>query len=404
MPKRSHSFQELFLRSLDEAGETALKVGQSIADNKRLQADESRRQESHDFDMGKKKREFGNLLEEDSLIKSMEARGALTPRAQAGTPTADGHAVNFDEIKAARKFDDDANLFNSLNRGRPDFNAMTGEQMRKKEEQRVMKRDRAEQAEIVEGERETIRFNSDIQNKNAGTVAKLAGANKVKPPAPDMAAIRGEQNRETNVRNSRRDFEDNDFIKMIPKTDRYFTSAEKAWDNYKAAKPEEKEAARQFTDQALVYSFNKLMEETSAVMPGEFERTAMGQSIASDFTNKIRQGLGGGLKLDDTQRQAMINTMRIFRDNVIENARPVYKQYQGEAGRVSPNAPDRVLGSYTHYFENGASPGGQAGSEVPKSKGRTYPEQVRSRALQALEDPEASADEKAAAKRILMGQ
>jgi hypothetical protein len=191
---------------------------------------------------------------------------------------------------------------------------------------------------------------------------------------------------------------------MIPKTDRYFSSAEKAWGNYKNAMPEEKEAARQFTDQALVYSFNKLMEETSAVMPGEFERTAMGQSIASDLMNKIRQGLGGGLKLDDTQRQAMLNTMKIFRDNVVENARPVYRQYQGEAGRLSPDAPDRILGSYSHYFEKGASDGGQNGTPEVKGTGRTYSEQVKNRALQALEDPEASPEEKAAAKRILMGQ
>lgn len=187
-------------------------------------------------------------------------------------------------------------------------------------------------------------------------VAKKWNRTNLQAPKNDRLTASETQHKFTNIRNTRNDFENNDFVKMIPKTNRYYTSAEKAFNDYETATPDKKQGKRQFTDQALVYSFNKLMEETSAVMPGEFERTAMGQSISQDVMNKIRSGLGGGLKLDDNQRRAMLNTMKIFKEGVIEGARPAYDQFRSLATEVSPDNPDRVIGSYRKFFEQSATP------------------------------------------------
>src|SRR3990167_9485110 len=135
MARRNASFQELFLNSLEGAGQTAMKAGVMVADNRRAESADARAAEESKAtlaykaeatrgakaDADKAGLSYDQAFRQSNLQKAMETAASTRSTVQAGTPTADGHAVDFQAAKKAnRGFEQaDMNLWNSLNPGTP---------------------------------------------------------------------------------------------------------------------------------------------------------------------------------------------------------------------------------------------------------------------------------------------
>lgn len=149
MSQPRRSFQDAFFSSLDNVGRAGQTVGENLRARKQQQMDEElqpARVAKANADAGTSKANFESLMREKELMGAMEQSGALTPRAQAGTPTADGNAVDMNQIKSAQDADRRASLWNSLHKGDAGFTPVTGEMVRKTDEDKALASNKADQA------------------------------------------------------------------------------------------------------------------------------------------------------------------------------------------------------------------------------------------------------------------
>lgn len=143
MARRGASFTQLLMDSMDSAQRGFSQAGQNLMEQKRLaqDAEESKVRmglvaeqiRGAKADSDTKALSYQDLLREDSLKKSLESAAGARSKALEGTPTATGHAVDF---QAAKKIGGDfrqadAALWNKLNPGNP----MTADQLAEKREQ-----------------------------------------------------------------------------------------------------------------------------------------------------------------------------------------------------------------------------------------------------------------------------
>lgn len=128
MARRNYSFQELFLNSLEGAGQGAMQAGKLVGDTDRANAEgaraeaaDGRAKEAHATTQKANQLDYDKAFREESLRNSLVTAASDRSKALEGTPTADGHAVDFQAVKGARKgFEQaDANLWNYLNPNNP---------------------------------------------------------------------------------------------------------------------------------------------------------------------------------------------------------------------------------------------------------------------------------------------
>lgn len=135
MARRNASFQELFLSSLGQAGETAMQGGKLIGDTNRANAESARADAESKARLGLVGQQtraattaadagaldYEKMMKEDALKKAMESSAGAQSKALEGTPTPDGHAVDFQSVKKANKGFQEADraLWNFLNPGSP---------------------------------------------------------------------------------------------------------------------------------------------------------------------------------------------------------------------------------------------------------------------------------------------
>jgi hypothetical protein len=137
------------------------------------------------------------------LIAGTENRGALAPVAQAGTPTADGNAVDFQAVKMANEHDAAAKLWNAANKNNPDFVPLSGGTFRKMVEGKTLTANKADQAEIdtkIEGRTKEKRAGAKEEREAAESAAGitetkartgLLGAQTLKAKAEAEAGPKG---------------------------------------------------------------------------------------------------------------------------------------------------------------------------------------------------------------------
>jgi hypothetical protein len=138
-----------------------------------------------------------------------------------------------------------------------------------------------------------------------------------------------------------------------------------ALDTYKAAKGADKGSQRQYLDQILMVNFNKMLDENSAVLPGEFDRTAKGAGLSQEFINKFRSAVDGGLNLNDTQREALVRAIEGTERAVIDEAKSDYEYYGSLAERYGEK-PYVITGGFDKFFkpEQPAAKAAVPGSEA----------------------------------------
>jgi len=138
MARRNYSYTQMLMDSMGDAEKSAMGIAQNNraeADNRRADAANTRAEAeskaglAHKAELTRgakteadtKTLDYGKMLREDGLRKSLTSAAGARDTAQAGTPTADGHAVDFQEVKKAnRGFERaDVSLWNALNPDKP---------------------------------------------------------------------------------------------------------------------------------------------------------------------------------------------------------------------------------------------------------------------------------------------
>ncbi len=96
------------------------------------------------------KETMAQVLARKQLIGSLEDGGSLAPGAMTGTGP--GNNVNMDEIKAGKKFDQEAKLWNSLNQDKEGFVPVTGKKLKELAESRGLEANKADQKGVAADE------------------------------------------------------------------------------------------------------------------------------------------------------------------------------------------------------------------------------------------------------------
>lgn len=171
MARRNTSFQDLFLNSLNQAGTMAMQGGKLIGDTNRENAESKARLGLVEQQTNAAKLDYDKMVKEEMLKKALEDATGAQSQVFDGTPTADGHAVDFQQAKKANKSVKQADraLWNFLNPGSP----MNDDQL-------ATKRERDETVNALEvGDRQA----KSEREANAETRAQEAHASQLKNDA-----------------------------------------------------------------------------------------------------------------------------------------------------------------------------------------------------------------------------
>lgn len=141
----------------------------------------------------------------------------------------------------------------------------------------------------------------------------------------------------------RKEFIDNPDIQRASKLFEQFSKANDVWEEYKAGKIDKYEA-----DQSLAFFASKALDD-GVVMPGEFQRFQEGLSTPEQFAAFFKRMRSGGLQLDDTQRQAMINIVNRGYKTAFTKAKAQRDNYVRMAQKNGVD-PDDVVSGYDYIF------------------------------------------------------
>lgn len=175
MVRRNVSYQQLLMDSLDSAEKSA----NSVATNRRADA-ENTRQETESKDRAKligeqtraaklagdeNQLSFDKAFKEKTLQDSLGAATTAQSAALEGTPTADGHAVDFQGVKKANKDfkGADAALWNFINRDKP----LTADQLAEKRVRDVAGEELVAEEKQADATRKQETHLSNLENDKA---------------------------------------------------------------------------------------------------------------------------------------------------------------------------------------------------------------------------------------------
>lgn len=86
-------------------------------------------------------------------------------------------------------------------------------------------------------------------------------------------------------------------------------------------------------DQALIISFNKMLDPGSVVREGEFARSTEGQSLINQWKAKADQVINGGAGITDAERASIVNLTRVLYSDYIQTHNDKAYEYRQNALR-----------------------------------------------------------------------
>ena len=376
MARRNASFQELFLSSLGQAGTTAMQGGKLIGDTNRANAESARADTESKARLGLLGQQtraattaadagaldYEKMMREDTLKKALESSAGAQSQALEGTPTADGHAVDFQSAKKANKDfkQSDRALWNFLNPGSP----MNDDQLSTKRKQ----------DETVKG--------LEVEDKEFGVGEKKLKAGREAAESTSKLASETQSRKESESR--------------IARTKKEMDQLDKP----SAGKPPT-------ADQSKVATYGRRVEQSM----GEMERLAEGgydrSGIITGFGSKLPNVMASSEA--QQQKQAERNFVNavlrresgaVISDQEFANAEKQYFPRSGDSKEVKEQKA-RNRQQVVQGFQAEAGPAWENVAPVEAPAAPSGGVDKRSLAEQALNDPEATEQEKAAARRIL---
>lgn len=138
------------------------------------------------------------------------------------------------------------------------------------------------------------------------------------------------------------------FIKPYASVARKYDQTKAVYETYK------KTNNPAFVDRTLVVNFNKLIDETSAVMGGEVDATIREMGVGDRLIGKIGKWSEGGAGFTDDERDQIMAVMTQLHDELKVHAASAYYTAKGQALDLNAD-PTVVTGLYSHLFEPGQS-------------------------------------------------
>lgn len=145
-----------------------------------------------------------------------------------------------------------------------------------------------------------------------------------------------------NVMSLRKEYNALPTIKAYQELGRQRTVMESTYDEYLKNK---NKSSLQAMDQAIIMTYNKIMDPTSVVRESEYARTPEGLSLMnrmSAYGDKIKRG---GAGLTDEERRRIIEMAKAIHAGVEKNAIDTAKNYAEESEYLGVPA-DRIVGNY----------------------------------------------------------
>lgn len=144
------------------------------------------------------------------------------------------------------------------------------------------------------------------------------------------------------VRDTRNDFDSKPIIKDTNEINSAISRMDSVWSNYQKNRSKKTLNA---LDQALVITFNKMLDPGSVVRESEFARTPQGQAILSRAEGFLDQLQAGGVGLTDLEREDILNTAKQLSEGQKSEARKVTQQFVREAEILGID-PKRIVGDF----------------------------------------------------------
>jgi len=184
-------------------------------------------------------------------------------------------------------------------------------------------------------------------------------------PIPGLTTTPRQQFRD--VMDLRKDFEDNLEIKALKIAEQKVNQINTIHRGY-LEDLKKGEVRPQFGDNVLAYNFNKMLDEASVVMPGEFDRLKKGAGIEDRIISYVDKVLNGGLDFTPEQRDEIVRVSNALFSITRQRASNTYAQYKNEANIYGLD-PYRIVGGVQHILEPGARRPAGAGPNPPKKTG-----------------------------------
>ena len=194
----------------------------------------------------------------------------------------------------------------------------------------------------------------------------IQAAQKEKEIAEQLKLTKDEENRLMDLEDKyRKEINSNQIIKDTGAVNSAVGRMTSVWSNYLNNKNNTdkkiREDSKNALDQALVITFNKMMDPGSVVRESEFARTPQGQALVDRFLgykDKLREG---GVGLTDRNREEIINVAKLLQKGQIDEANKVLDKYEKLANRRGLNS-ENIFTRYAYepyertYFDKEPEP------------------------------------------------
>lgn len=160
------------------------------------------------------------------------------------------------------------------------------------------------------GKMDRLNTQSQINSRNLNdtiTLAEKGDAKAIEQLGFDPRATTGNFEAESNLR---KEFNALPTVKEAVTVQQSYTAINSALQE--AMNATQRGGSPAAADQALIISFNKMLDPTSVVREGEFARSTQGQAYLDQIQAKIDSAIRGGAGLTDQMRQEIVSTTNVL--------------------------------------------------------------------------------------------
>ena len=152
------------------------------------------------------------------------------------------------------------------------------------------------------------------------------------------------------VQSLRKEYSNNVTVKEGRKINSAVSRMDSVWSNYQK---DSNIQSRNALDQALVITFNKMMDPGSVVRESEYARTPQGQAFVSQLQGYADKIAKGGVGLTDPERAEIVRISKLLKQGHDNEVQKINRNYIKESKLLGID-PSRIIGEY-YSEEQGTS-------------------------------------------------
>lgn len=210
--------------------------------------------------------------------------------------------------------------------------------------QRLLRERQQEQKAAFE--REKFETGTELKREEL-ELRRASAAQKIKSDLSE-----GKIKKSQAISSLRKEFSNDPVIKDTKAINQNMARLENVWEDFTSAKnANQKERGKIAVDQALVITFNKMLDPGSVVRESEFARTPEGQGTIDRAQGFLERLEAGGTGLTDRNREEIIRVARLLSEAQNNEAKKTSSFYENEAIESGIDRPERVTGGLSFMKE-----------------------------------------------------